>query len=138
MDVARLPAGLESAPGLAHADFANMYIGGGRLSGGCVQEEIRFAVWPELMLSMVAAVQGTMGERTCSGNMLASIITQAKDLHKFHHRLPAGKLPLLKQHQRHELNISLLANMFLCTFREVSRCMISIPFLCLFLPNAWA
>jgi len=33
------------------ADFANMYIGGGVLSGGCVQEEIRFAIAPENCLS---------------------------------------------------------------------------------------
>lgn len=30
------------------ADFANKYIGGGVLCGGCVQEEIRFAECPEL------------------------------------------------------------------------------------------
>ena len=29
-----------------HADFANEYIGGGVLCGGCVQEEILFAVAP--------------------------------------------------------------------------------------------
>eukprot|EP01065_Artemidia_motanka_P034899 TRINITY_DN4288_c0_g2_i1.p1 TRINITY_DN4288_c0_g2~~TRINITY_DN4288_c0_g2_i1.p1 ORF type:complete len:581 (+),score=112.79 TRINITY_DN4288_c0_g2_i1:218-1744(+) len=33
------------------ADFANAYIGGGVLSGGCVQEEIRFAVAPENIVS---------------------------------------------------------------------------------------
>lgn len=33
-----------------HADFANMYIGGGILGGGSVQEEIRFAICPELIL----------------------------------------------------------------------------------------
>lgn len=30
-------------------DFANMYLGGGCLGGGCVQEEIKFAVCPELI-----------------------------------------------------------------------------------------
>ncbi len=34
-------------------DFANMYIGGGALSGGCVQEEILFAVEPEAVVSML-------------------------------------------------------------------------------------
>ena len=33
-------------------DFANMYIGGGVLEGGCVQEEILFAVQPEAIVSM--------------------------------------------------------------------------------------
>lgn len=32
-------------------DFANRYLGGGVLGGGCVQEEIRFLVCPELILS---------------------------------------------------------------------------------------
>ena len=34
-------------------DFANQYIGGGALSGGCVQEEILFAVEPEAIVSML-------------------------------------------------------------------------------------
>ena len=33
-------------------DFANKYIGGGALTGGCVQEEILFAVEPEAVVSM--------------------------------------------------------------------------------------
>ena len=33
-------------------DFANMYIGGGALNGGCVQEEILFATEPEAISSM--------------------------------------------------------------------------------------
>ncbi|KAJ6240955.1 poly adp-ribose glycohydrolase [Anaeramoeba flamelloides] len=32
-------------------DFANKFIGGGVLSNGCVQEEIRFAICPELVVS---------------------------------------------------------------------------------------
>mmetsp|Transcript_91040 Transcript_91040/g.237340 ORF Transcript_91040/g.237340 Transcript_91040/m.237340 type:complete len:476 (-) Transcript_91040:189-1616(-) len=53
MEVASEMVGFEENPELAHADFANMFIGGGVLSGGCVQEEIRFAICPELMLSML-------------------------------------------------------------------------------------
>jgi len=34
-------------------DFANMYIGGGVLGRGCVQEEIRFVICPELILSLL-------------------------------------------------------------------------------------
>ncbi len=34
-------------------DFANKYIGGGVLNYGCVQEEIRFVICPELLVSML-------------------------------------------------------------------------------------
>eukprot|EP00741_Cyanophora_paradoxa_P021264 tig00021348_g20524.t1 len=43
----------EAAPGVLQVDFANMYIGGGVLSTGCVQEEIRFALSPECLVSML-------------------------------------------------------------------------------------
>jgi poly(ADP-ribose) glycohydrolase len=36
-----------------HADFANQYIGGGVLGGGCVQEEILFLIKPECLVSML-------------------------------------------------------------------------------------
>lgn len=32
-------------------DFANKFIGGGVLGGGCVQEEIRFMICPEMIVS---------------------------------------------------------------------------------------
>jgi poly(ADP-ribose) glycohydrolase len=34
-------------------DFANKYLGGGVLGSGCVQEEIRFLICPELIVSML-------------------------------------------------------------------------------------
>jgi poly(ADP-ribose) glycohydrolase len=34
-------------------DFANKFLGGGVLNSGCVQEEIRFSICPELMVSML-------------------------------------------------------------------------------------
>lgn len=37
--------------GLLQVDFANKYIGGGVLGHGCVQEEIRFVINPELLVS---------------------------------------------------------------------------------------
>jgi len=40
---------IEDAKGCLQSDFANKFIGGGVLVGGCVQEEIRFAVNPELI-----------------------------------------------------------------------------------------
>ncbi|CAK1549263.1 unnamed protein product [Leptosia nina] len=44
---------IEDLPGLIQVDFANKFLGGGVLRGGCVQEEIRFVICPELMLSML-------------------------------------------------------------------------------------
>ncbi|XP_045214915.2 poly(ADP-ribose) glycohydrolase-like isoform X2 [Mercenaria mercenaria] len=37
--------------GMLQADFANMYLGGGVLGNGCVQEEIRFLICPEMLVS---------------------------------------------------------------------------------------
>lgn len=37
--------------GLLQVDFANKFIGGGVLGGGCVQEEIRFMICPEMIVS---------------------------------------------------------------------------------------
>ncbi|EKX42032.1 hypothetical protein GUITHDRAFT_111887 [Guillardia theta CCMP2712] len=45
-----------------HADFANMYIGGGVLTGGCVQEEIRFSICPELIISCLTCSVLNLGE----------------------------------------------------------------------------
>lgn len=36
---------------LFQVDFANKFVGGGILGQGCVQEEIRFAICPELIVS---------------------------------------------------------------------------------------
>ncbi|CAE7672377.1 Parg, partial [Symbiodinium pilosum] len=55
MQVADQGIGLEdeSGRGCLHADFANRYLGGGVLVGGCVQEEIRFSICPELCAAML-------------------------------------------------------------------------------------
>ncbi|KAL4240563.1 hypothetical protein ACF0H5_001355 [Mactra antiquata] len=37
--------------GMLQVDFANMYLGGGVLGSGCVQEEIRFLICPEMLIS---------------------------------------------------------------------------------------
>lgn len=37
--------------GLLQVDFANKFLGGGVLNYGCVQEEIRFVICPELLIS---------------------------------------------------------------------------------------
>lgn len=42
---------IEDSAGMLQADFANKYLGGGVLGYGCVQEEIRFVICPELLVS---------------------------------------------------------------------------------------
>ncbi|XP_047986946.1 poly(ADP-ribose) glycohydrolase-like [Leguminivora glycinivorella] len=46
-------SGIEGAHGLIQMDFANKRLGGGVLRRGCVQEEIRFVICPELLVSML-------------------------------------------------------------------------------------
>jgi poly(ADP-ribose) glycohydrolase len=46
---------IEDAAGCLQVDFANRFLGGGVLSGGCVQEEIRFALAPELLVAMIVS-----------------------------------------------------------------------------------
>uniref|UniRef100_A0A1B0GHX2 poly(ADP-ribose) glycohydrolase n=1 Tax=Lutzomyia longipalpis TaxID=7200 RepID=A0A1B0GHX2_LUTLO len=41
----------EDGRGLLQVDFANKFVGGGVLASGCVQEEIRFVICPELLIS---------------------------------------------------------------------------------------
>ena len=43
--------GIEDAKGALQASFANEYIGGGVMCGGCLQEEIRFATCPECLVA---------------------------------------------------------------------------------------
>lgn len=46
---------IEDATGCRQIDFANRFLGGGVLSGGNVQEEIRFAVAPEHLVAMIVS-----------------------------------------------------------------------------------
>lgn len=41
----------DDGKGLLQVDFANKFLGGGVLNYGCVQEEIRFVICPELLVS---------------------------------------------------------------------------------------
>ena len=41
----------DNGHGMLQVDFANKYVGGGVLAHGCVQEEIRFLICPELIIS---------------------------------------------------------------------------------------
>jgi poly(ADP-ribose) glycohydrolase len=41
----------DDARGMLQVDFANKYVGGGMLGEGCVQEEILFMLYPELIVS---------------------------------------------------------------------------------------
>lgn len=47
----RLNGTIEEDEGSVQADFANKRLGGGVLASGCVQEEIRFVICPELIVS---------------------------------------------------------------------------------------
>ncbi|CAF2003229.1 unnamed protein product [Rotaria magnacalcarata] len=44
---------IEDVTGLLQVDFANKYIGGGVMNEGCVQEEIRFVICPEMLISLL-------------------------------------------------------------------------------------
>ncbi|CAF0977998.1 unnamed protein product [Adineta ricciae] len=44
---------IEDMDGLLQVDFANKYIGGGVMNEGCVQEEIRFVICPEMLVSLL-------------------------------------------------------------------------------------
>ncbi|ORX83136.1 hypothetical protein BCR32DRAFT_267172 [Anaeromyces robustus] len=44
---------IEECENMLQVDFANSYLGGGVLRTGCVQEEIRFVITPELFVSMI-------------------------------------------------------------------------------------
>ena len=46
---------IDDANGCVQADFANALLGGGVFHGGCVQEEIRFSVCPELCLGLLVS-----------------------------------------------------------------------------------
>jgi len=54
---------IEDSPGMLQVDFANRMIGGGVLSKGCVQEEIRFAICTELIIARLFCAQ--MEENEC-------------------------------------------------------------------------
>ncbi|KAG8036804.1 hypothetical protein G9C98_004126 [Cotesia typhae] len=43
----------DQGAGLLQVDFANKFVGGGVLNSGCVQEEIRFVICPELLVTML-------------------------------------------------------------------------------------
>jgi poly(ADP-ribose) glycohydrolase len=51
----RATGGIEDAVGHIQIDFANSFLGGGVLTGGCVQEEIRFSIAPELLAGLVVS-----------------------------------------------------------------------------------
>ena len=46
-------ATIEDGAGMLQVDFANRYLGGGALGQGCVQEEIRFVINPEMIVGML-------------------------------------------------------------------------------------
>jgi poly(ADP-ribose) glycohydrolase len=53
---------IEDGHGMLQTDFANRYLGGGVLGFGCVQEEIRFVICPELIVGMLFCESMKPGE----------------------------------------------------------------------------
>ena len=51
--IIKLDGTIEDCSGTLQLDFANKYLGGGVLNSGCVQEEIRFVICPELLVSLL-------------------------------------------------------------------------------------
>jgi len=45
----------DNGSGMLQVDFANKFVGGGVLNDGCVQEEIRFLICPELIVSRLVS-----------------------------------------------------------------------------------
>ncbi|CAF0972817.1 unnamed protein product [Didymodactylos carnosus] len=54
---------IEDMHGFIQVDFANEYIGGGVMDNGCVQEEIRFIIYPEMLISLLLCE--VMADREC-------------------------------------------------------------------------
>lgn len=52
----------DNGNGLLQVDFANKFLGGGVLNYGCVQEEIRFVICPELLCSRLFTEQLAVNE----------------------------------------------------------------------------
>jgi poly(ADP-ribose) glycohydrolase len=61
-DIVHDSEGIEGSKGTLQADFANQYIGGGVLGRGCVQEEIRFVISPECLVSLLFCERMTDNE----------------------------------------------------------------------------
>ena len=71
------PTGLiEEAHGCLQADFANQYIGGGVLSTGNVQEEIRFVVSPECLFSLLICEVMLPNETIIISGLFMNDVTQ--------------------------------------------------------------
>ncbi|MCU0686340.1 MAG: poly(ADP-ribose) glycohydrolase [Polyangiaceae bacterium] len=90
--------GVEDSAGAAQVDFANRFLGGGVLSGGCVQEEIRFSVCPELLaaLPLCAMMNDNEAIRLHGAERFAKLdgygftIAFGGDVHDSTPRLPDG------------------------------------------------
>ena len=61
---------IESATDAVQADFANKHLGGGVLRKGCVQEEIRFIISPECLLSVFLCEKMASNEAVLIRNTL--------------------------------------------------------------------
>jgi hypothetical protein len=62
---------IENAKGAVQADFANKFPGGGVLRRGCVQEEIRFIISPECLLSVFVCEKMSSNEAVLIKNTIS-------------------------------------------------------------------
>jgi poly(ADP-ribose) glycohydrolase len=60
--IIQLDGTIEDCIGTLQLDFANKFLGGGVLNSGCVQEEIRFVICPELLVSLLFTEQLKVNE----------------------------------------------------------------------------
>ena len=75
---------------MLQVDFANAYVGGGVLGHGCVQEEIRFLICPELISSMLFTER--LGDSEASSIHINPQYSAKYDLKKRCHSFPIAKL----------------------------------------------
>ncbi len=83
-----LDTSITDVNGMVQADFANAYLGGGVLGGGCVQEEVMFAEHPELMLTMALCQKmGTREAVLVLGHARYTIGSGYGSTYRFSHRV---------------------------------------------------
>ena len=80
----------DEGEGMLQVDFANAYVGGGVLGHGCVQEEIRFLICPELISSMLFTER--LGDSEASSIHTNPLYSAKYDLKKRCHSFPIAKL----------------------------------------------
>ena len=85
---------IEQCEGMAQADFANEWLGGGALRYGCVQEEILFVIKPQLLVGMLLCERmGPHEAIAITGARQFSLTTGYAGTFAFAGEYSAGQLP---------------------------------------------